>query len=88
MQLHPSIQHETTRAWQEPSILPKHLIYPLFVTTRKEDKDIQGLEPNKQWGSANDYSTLMSHIKELTELGLKSVMLFGVVAHDDKCPNG
>ena len=46
------------------------------------------MEPNKQWGTENDYATLMVHIKELMELGLKSVMLFGVVAHDDKCPNG
>lgn len=87
--LHPSLHHPVARAWSEPSIDKKHLMYPLFVRCEPEDKTVQGFEPNKQWGSANQYSTLLAHLKQLHEtLGLQSVMLFGVVAEKDPMGSG
>ncbi|TMW62658.1 hypothetical protein Poli38472_005276 [Pythium oligandrum] len=83
--LHPSLHHVTQRDWSEPHFHPSQLVYPLFVTSRHEDRVINGLEPNKQWGEMADgsFSTLIAHLKELQAKGLRSVMLFGVVEDKD-----
>jgi porphobilinogen synthase len=84
--LHASLHHKTQRDWSEPHFHPSQLIYPLFVTERTEDREIKGLEPNKQWGRQADgsFSTLTTHLKQLQKVGLASVMLFGVVERKDQ----
>lgn len=83
--LHPSLHHPAARAWSEPTIDAKSLMYPLFVREAPEDKNIKGFEPNKQWGSANNFATLIAHLRDLHEnLGLTSCMLFGVVGDKDE----
>lgn len=82
--LHPSLHHPAARAWSEPSIEAKRLMYPIFVREAKDDKAIQGFEPNKQWGSGNDFATLIQHLSKLHSQGLTSCMLFGVVSDKDE----
>lgn len=84
-QLHSSLHHVAQREWSEPHFHPSQLIYPLFVTSRHEDRAIKGLEPNMQWGQQADgsFSTLVAHLKHLQTLGLRSIMLFGVVEDKD-----
>nr|AKG25419.1 HemB [Hematodinium sp. SG-2015] len=84
--LHPSLHHPAAREWLEAHIHSSMLVYPLFVTDRDEDKDIAGFSPNKQWGRGpnGDYVTLVAHLKELEEKGLRSVMLFGVIGEAKK----
>ncbi|DBA02422.1 TPA: hypothetical protein N0F65_008636 [Lagenidium giganteum] len=83
--LHSSLHHPAQRAWTEPHFHPSQLIFPLFVTERAEDREIKGLEPNKQWGRQADgsFSTLVAYLKTLQAKGLSSVMLFGVVEDKD-----
>lgn len=83
--LHSSLHHPAQRQWSEPHFHPSQLMYPLFVTPRHDDRVINGLEPNKQWGAQADgsFSTLIKHLKELQAKGLTSVMLFGVVEDKD-----
>lgn len=81
--LHPSLHHSAARAWSEPSLEAKRLMYPVFVRYAKEDKDIKGFEPNKQWGSENNFARLVEHLRKLVSIGLTSCMLFGVVAEKD-----
>lgn len=84
-QLHSSLHHVAQREWSEPHVHPSQLIYPLFVTSRNDDRVINGLEPNTQWGQQADgsFSTLIAHLRQLQTLGLRSVMLFGVVEDKD-----
>lgn len=84
-QLHSSLHHVAQREWSEPHFHPSQLVYPLFVTTRHEDRAIKGLEPNMQWGQQPDgsFATLVAHLRHLQTLGLRSVMLFGVVEDKD-----
>mmetsp|Transcript_22318 Transcript_22318/g.27293 ORF Transcript_22318/g.27293 Transcript_22318/m.27293 type:complete len:335 (+) Transcript_22318:148-1152(+) len=83
--LHASLHHPAARDWSEPHLHPSQLVYPIFVTDKVEDKNIPGFEPNVQWGTENGYDTLIAHLKELEAIGLRSVMLFGVVqAKDEK----
>ena len=82
--LHPSLHHPAARAWSEPTLEAKRLMYPLFVRDSKDDKDVKGFEPNKQWGSANGYASLIAHLQHLQSLGLTSCMLFGVVNDKDE----
>lgn len=80
--LHASLHHPVSREWSSPHLHSSDLVYPLFVSTRTEDKPISGFEPNIQWGSGetdNAYGSLLSHLEELVAKGLRSVMLFGVV---------
>ncbi|GLE00440.1 hypothetical protein PINS_up009197 [Pythium insidiosum] len=86
--LHSSLHHPAQRDWSEPHFHPSQLMYPLFVTSRHEDRAIRGLEPEKQWGQQADgsFSTLVAHLRGLMTKGLRSVMLFGVV--DDKDAHG
>mmetsp|Transcript_4558 Transcript_4558/g.5272 ORF Transcript_4558/g.5272 Transcript_4558/m.5272 type:complete len:330 (-) Transcript_4558:665-1654(-) len=85
MSLHNSLHHSAAREWSEPHIHPSNLIYPIFVTDKVEDKQIPGFEPNVQWGMGADksYGGLIEYLKGLQAIGLRSVMLFGVVAAKD-----
>jgi porphobilinogen synthase len=83
--VHPSLHHPVARSWSEPSLHAKQLMYPIFVRTEKEDKTVQGFEPNKQWGCENDFQSLVDHLTHLhVQLGLSSVMLFGVTSDKDE----
>lgn len=83
--LHSGLHHPAQRAWSEPHFHPSQLMYPLFVTLRDEDREIRGLEPERQWGQQKDgsFSTLVAHLRALQAKGLASVMLFGVVEDKD-----
>lgn len=82
--LHPSLHHPVARSWSEPSIAGSKLMYPVFVRVAREDKPVLGFEPNLQWGSADQYATLLAHLEEMhSKLGLQSIMLFGVVEEKD-----
>jgi porphobilinogen synthase len=85
MGLHSSLHHPAQRAWSEPHFHPSQLMYPLFVTSRHEDRVLAGIEPEKQWGAQADgsFSTLIAHLRALQAKGLRSVMLFGVVEDKD-----
>jgi porphobilinogen synthase len=52
-----------------------------------EDLEVAGFEPNKQWGARCDgsFSGLVTHLANLQDKGLRSVMLFGVVNNKDEC---
>ena len=63
-------------------------MYPVFVRDTPEDRPIAGFEPNVQWGSANEYASLVARVRELQALGLTSVMLFGVVQAKDESGSG
>jgi len=78
--LHASLHHPVARAWSEPSIRARQLMYPVFVSDRADDRAVAGFEPNKQWGQADQYASLVRHLGELARRGLSSVMLFGVVS--------
>jgi porphobilinogen synthase len=88
MKLHSSLHHPAAREWTEPHIHASSLIYPLFVTNRDADTEIEGFSPNKQWGSSKDgqFGSLVAHLEPLIAKGLRSVMLFGVV--QEKTSNG
>jgi len=82
--LHPSLHHPAARAWSEPSLEGKRLMYPVFVRDQPEDKDIKGFEPNKQWGNKGKFASLIAHLEDLHKnFGLTSCMLFGVVGEKD-----
>mmetsp|Transcript_21669 Transcript_21669/g.42559 ORF Transcript_21669/g.42559 Transcript_21669/m.42559 type:complete len:347 (-) Transcript_21669:143-1183(-) len=85
--LHASLHSAVSREWSEPHLHASQLIYPLFVTLEQDDKDIPGFSPNKQWGIGSDeskpYASLMAHLQELCEKGLRAIMLFGVVKEKD-----
>ncbi|CAD7965478.1 unnamed protein product [Amoebophrya sp. A120] len=91
-QLHPQLHHPNARAWHEPTIDAKHLVYPIFVHNGNSDVDIAGFSPNKRWGrgaqsssSRSPFSSLVSHLRYLVEkCQLKAVMLFGVVPDGEK----
>ncbi|KAJ3623664.1 hypothetical protein Zmor_004341 [Zophobas morio] len=81
-----SLHHDVCRSWQEPNLQAKHLIYPLFITSKSESSIIEGFVSNKRWGSGvnRDYKELVVHLSKLVEKGLKAVMLYGVVTLDEK----
>jgi porphobilinogen synthase len=83
--LHPSLHHPAARAWSEPSLEGKKLMYPLFVREAEEDKLVKGFEPNKQWGCKNGFETMLDQLATLhNDMGLTSCMLFGVVSDKDE----
>ena len=82
--LHASLHHAAAREWAEPHLHASQLMWPAFVRDAAEDRDVPGFAPNKQWGSANEFGTLVARCRELQRAGLASVMLFGVVADKDE----
>lgn len=69
----------------ETSLRKEDLIYPLFVKDGvNEVEDIKSLKGQKQY----TVDRLDEVIKELKELGIRSVILFGVPEHKDACGSG
>lgn len=69
----------------ETSLRKEDLIYPLFVKDgANEVEEIKSLKGQKQY----TVDRLDEVIKELKELGIRSVILFGVPEHKDACGSG
>lgn len=69
----------------ETSLRKEDLIYPLFVKDGvNEVEDIKSLKGQKQY----TVDRLDEVIKELKDLGIRSVILFGVPDHKDACGSG
>ena len=69
----------------ETSLRKEDLIYPLFVKDgSNEVEEIKSLKGQKQY----TVDRLDEVIKELKELGIRSVILFGVPEHKDACGSG
>eukprot|EP00514_Thraustochytrium_sp_LLF1b_P002649 CAMPEP_0184526662 /NCGR_PEP_ID=MMETSP0198_2-20121128/10774_1 /TAXON_ID=1112570 /ORGANISM="Thraustochytrium sp., Strain LLF1b" /LENGTH=330 /DNA_ID=CAMNT_0026918249 /DNA_START=134 /DNA_END=1126 /DNA_ORIENTATION=- len=83
--LHAGLHWPAAREWCEPHLHASDLVFPVFVTERETDKEIVGMEPNKQWGAGpnKDFASLVAYLGELQEKGLRSVMFFGVVEDKD-----
>lgn len=69
----------------ETSLRKEDLIYPLFVKDgANEAEEIKSLKGQKQY----TVDRLDEVIKELKDLGIRSVILFGVPEHKDACGSG
>lgn len=69
----------------ETSLRKEDLIYPLFVKDgENEVEEIKSLKGQKQY----TVDRLDEVIKELKDLGIRSVILFGVPEHKDACGSG
>lgn len=69
----------------ETSLRKEDLIYPLFVKDgENEVEEIKSLKGQKQY----TVDRLDEVIKELKDLGIRSVILFGVPDHKDACGSG
>lgn len=69
----------------ETSLRKEDLIYPLFVKDGvNEVEEIKSLKGQKQY----TVDRLDEAIKELKDLGIRSVILFGVPEHKDACGSG
>lgn len=69
----------------ETSLRKEDLIYPLFVKDGvNEVEEIKSLKGQKQY----TVDRLDEVIKELKDLGIRSVILFGVPEHKDACGSG
>jgi len=75
--LHSSISNSTLRDWQvlKCQILPKNLMYPIFLI--EDENDVQ---PIKSMPGVARYgiNRLKAHLETLVAKGLESVLLFGV----------
>ena len=91
IRVHPTLRHPSVRALSEVRLDTSQLVFPVFVSGhRKEDNPIQGFEQKyspigdlKQYGFADKYKTLLDDCKTLSALGLRNLMLFGVVSEKD-----
>ena len=104
IRIHSTLRHPAVRSLMEPKLHPSQLVFPVFLFGhRKEDRDIPGFEQSgspighlKQYGYADGFKTLLEDCGKLQELGLRNIMLFGVVDekdsvgkyadHVDNCP--
>lgn len=69
----------------ETSLRKEDLIYPLFVKDgENEVEEIKSLKGQKQY----TVDRLDEVVKELKDLGIRSVILFGVPEHKDACGSG
>eukprot|EP00008_Paramoeba_atlantica_P010997 CAMPEP_0201490446 /NCGR_PEP_ID=MMETSP0151_2-20130828/26558_1 /ASSEMBLY_ACC=CAM_ASM_000257 /TAXON_ID=200890 /ORGANISM="Paramoeba atlantica, Strain 621/1 / CCAP 1560/9" /LENGTH=329 /DNA_ID=CAMNT_0047876413 /DNA_START=1 /DNA_END=990 /DNA_ORIENTATION=- len=79
---HSGIAHPVTRQWQENISIEAHqLIYPIFVC---EGEGVT--QPIESMPDVFRYSVdlVAEHLRPLIPIGLKSVMLFGVLSEDKK----
>ena len=86
VKLHASLRHPALRSsFLEPKIHSSQLVWPVFLTSRSEDRSIGGCfdYPNQQWGKSSGYSSLIEECVSLYDMGLRHVMLFGVVDSKD-----
>jgi porphobilinogen synthase len=91
IRIHSTLRHPAIRGLFEEKLHPSQLVFPVFVSGyRKEDRYIPGFEQKgspvgnlRQYGYGNDYSTLISDCLRLQDMGLRHIMLFGVVDEKD-----
>ena len=104
VRIHSTLRHPAIRSLMEPKLHSSQLVFPVFLSGhRKEDRDIPGFQQSgspignlKQYGYADGYKTLLADCEKLQKLGLRNIMLFGVVDekdsfgkladHVDNCP--
>ena len=81
--LHPSYSHSLLREWQSlDSIFTKsNFVYPIFVLDEDDQKNEIKSMPNQFQWSVNRLHELLD---PLVELGLRSVILFGVITGKDR----
>lgn len=75
--LHSGFQHELLRKWQSANteITKAHLVYPVFVTDSEDAKEeITSMPDQFRFG----VNALINALRPSVDLGLKSVLLFGV----------
>lgn len=85
--LHPSFHHRLLKAWNtEATVAAEHLLYPVFVLdTAGEKVEIASMPGQYRWS----VDRLPELLDPLVELGLKSVLLFGVLSDaTKKTPDG
>lgn len=104
IRVHSTLRHPAVRALMEPRLHQSQLVLPVFVSGhRKEDTEIPGFRQEgspignlKQYGYADGYKSLLADCEKLYDLGLRNIMLFGVVDekdaqgkyadHEENCP--
>lgn len=79
-------QNEVVRSMVRETFLhPSDFIYPLFVVEGTNiKKEISSLPGNYHFS----IDRLHEIVKEMTEIGIKSVILFGIPDHKDECGSG
>lgn len=79
---HSGFHHEVLKLWaSDVSLRPVDLMYPIFVADEDGLKqEIQSLPGQYRWG----VDRLAELLDPLIPLGLRSVLLFGVVTKHDK----
>jgi len=89
MSLQRSLYHPVIRSWYRYNIDLSKLIYPIFVISHSNiDEEIEGFEPNKRWSVKNNGLNLINHLQYLINIGLTSIMLFGVIPNNKKDSSG
>jgi len=79
MNIHSLLNNAVVRSWNECTIDTNKLIYPIFVHN-ESDIVISGFEPNKRWSvNAEESAGLIEYLHGLVNIGLKSVLIFGIV---------
>ncbi|XP_070159181.1 endoplasmic reticulum chaperone BiP isoform X2 [Polyergus mexicanus] len=81
--LHSGIFHPVLRQWQSPNIeiTVNNLMYPIFVSDEKNNKDAINSMPGVYRYGINHLENML---QPLIAKGLQSVLLFGVSQHLDK----
>lgn len=72
------------RLLQESSIRVSQLVYPLFVHDKTQSEDIESMPGQRLW-SVQD---LIKEIREATEVGINTFMLFPKIEKEFKDPRG
>ena len=91
IRIHSTLRHPAIRNLMESRLEASQLVFPVFVSGHcKEDNMIEGFKQRlspigdlKQYGHANKYATLIEDCLKLSEIGLRNIMLFGVVSEKD-----
>jgi len=84
--LHSGYFHETLRAWQSSGTVVNSnaLIYPLFISSKDSDREEVLTLPGQYRIGIHH---LVSHVDPLISIGLKTVLLFGVMDDELKDSN-
>lgn len=94
IRIHSALRHPAVRSLLEPKLHASQLVFPVFVSGhRKADSLIEGFKQEgspignlRQYGYEDAYRTLVEDCRKLADIGLRNIMLFGVV--DEKDPSG
>ncbi|KAK9498750.1 hypothetical protein O3M35_003316 [Rhynocoris fuscipes] len=86
-QLHSSISHALLREWHSTNakVTPENLMYPVFIVEDENaEEPISSMPGIKRYG----VNTLIKHLQPLIPMGLKSILVFGVVTNLEKDERG